>query len=118
MPQNGSTFVKYHRHLELISPIVRASELLLAIPPANRAKRTPVPDTTMQESTLLESNNSEAALEEEEGDTLLTAQSYASAKEFFRAAHTLTACRSAKARFMRVYNKFLVRHHSTALILH
>lgn len=88
-------------------PIYRASELLLSIP---QSKRSMVTDhsSTSTFHTATQESMTEADLEDREQDLLVAARSYADAKEFLRAAHLLVDCQSAKAKFMRVYNEFLV----------
>ena len=50
----------------------------------------------------------EAEWEAQDTDHLAMAKTFMEAKEFIRAIHWLTTCRSSKAKFMRVYSQYLV----------
>jgi hypothetical protein len=51
----------------------------------------------------------EAEYELREEDVLATARACMDAREFQRAVHLLRDCKSARARFLSVYNQFMVR---------
>lgn len=52
--------------------------------------------------------DSEKILENEEEDVLQAARASFEAREFYHATHLLQECRSAKARFLRIYSQFIV----------
>lgn len=52
--------------------------------------------------------DSEKILENEEEDALQAARASFEAREFYHATHLLQDCRSAKARFLRIYSQFIV----------
>jgi anaphase-promoting complex subunit 8 len=51
---------------------------------------------------------SEKNLENEEEDALQAARASFEAREFYHATHLLQDCRSAKAKFLRIYSQFIV----------
>ena len=51
---------------------------------------------------------SEKILESEEEDALQAARASFEAREFYHATHLLQDCKSAKARFLRIYSQFIV----------
>ena len=51
---------------------------------------------------------SEKILENEEEDALQAARASFEAREFYHATHLLQDCKSAKARFLRIYSQFIV----------
>ena len=51
---------------------------------------------------------SENILESEEDDVLLAARTSFEAREFYHTIHLLQDCRSAKAKFLRIYSQFIV----------
>jgi anaphase-promoting complex subunit 8 len=51
---------------------------------------------------------SENILENEEEDALQAARASFEAREFYHAIHLLQDCRSAKAKFLRIYSQFIV----------
>jgi anaphase-promoting complex subunit 8 len=51
----------------------------------------------------------ELALEFDEEDVLSAGMAHFRCREFARAAHTLSACSSAKGRFLWLYSQYLVR---------
>ena len=51
---------------------------------------------------------SEKILEDEDEDALQAARASFEAREFYHASHLLQDCRSAKARFLRIYSQFIV----------
>ena len=50
----------------------------------------------------------EKILENEEEDALQAARASFEAREFYHATHLLQDCKSAKARFLRIYSQFIV----------
>ena len=50
----------------------------------------------------------EKNLENEEEDALQAARASFEAREFYHATHLLQDCKSAKARFLRIYSQFIV----------
>jgi len=50
----------------------------------------------------------ENILESEEEDALQAARACFEAREFYHATHILQDCRSAKAKFLRIYSQFIV----------
>ena len=50
----------------------------------------------------------EKILEIEEEDALHAARASFEAREFYHATHLLQNCKSAKARFLRIYSQFIV----------
>lgn len=57
---------------------------------------------------LEDSRDLEHAFEAQEEDVILTGRSYFEAREFYRVNVLLKDCKSAKARFLRIYSQFLV----------
>jgi anaphase-promoting complex subunit 8 len=57
---------------------------------------------------LENAQDSEKILENEEEDALQAARASFEAREFYHATHLLQDCRSAKARFLRIYSQFIV----------
>jgi len=57
---------------------------------------------------LKDSRDLEQAFEAQEKDVILTGRSYFEAREFYRVNVLLKECKSAKARFLRIYCQFLV----------
>lgn len=55
-----------------------------------------------------DSRGLEHAFEAQEKDVILTGRSYFEAREFYRVNILLKECKSAKARFLRIYCQFLV----------
>lgn len=51
---------------------------------------------------------SENILENEEQDALQAARASFEAREFYHATHLLQDCKSAKAKFLRIYSQFIV----------
>ena len=59
---------------------------------------------------------SENILENEEGDALQAARTSFEAREFYHATHLLQDCKSAKAKFLRVYSQFIVSANDRSLV--
>jgi anaphase-promoting complex subunit 8 len=51
---------------------------------------------------------SEKILEDEEEDALQAARASFEAREFYHVTHLLQDCKSAKAKFLRIYSQFIV----------
>jgi anaphase-promoting complex subunit 8 len=117
----------------------RAAELLSAISPAKRRARqdlsfvsstparngpadtslprvsfaTPHPHDPLSDTSHSRVSAEELALELDEEDVLSAGMATFRCREFARAAHTLSACSSARGRFLWLYSQYLVSHRFT-----
>jgi anaphase-promoting complex subunit 8 len=90
--------------LWLLTRVTRAAELLTSMAPLEVPADRQLPQIYLHPSSK---NPKEAALEVAEFSTYLLAKAYFDCREYDRASFVLADCKSAKARFLHLYARFI-----------